>query len=111
MKRVALTIFLVLFAASIIGRSVERTAVWASQHAHDFARSTPDRAGARMAEARKHTPWQVQTKSIEDGSLIASFERSADLPFLENALHHLLPAFLEDSNNRALSSRAPPSFI
>ena len=64
-----------------------------------------------MAEARKHTPWQVQTKSIEDGSLIASFEKSADPPFLENALHHLLPAFLEDSNNRAFSSRAPPSFI
>ena len=67
--------FMVLFAASIIGRSVERTVVWVSQHAHDYARSTPDRAGARMAGDRKHTPWQVQTKSIEDGSLIAWFER------------------------------------
>src|SRR5215831_329092 len=111
MKRVLLTAFLALFVASIIGRSVERTVVWASQHAHDFGRSTPDRAGARMGEARKHTPWQVQTKSIEDGSLTAAFERSGDPPILETALHHLLAVFIEDPGNRALSSRAPPSFI
>jgi hypothetical protein len=111
MKRVLLTAFLGLFVASIIGRSVERTVVWASQHAHDFSRSAPDRAGARMGEARKHTPWQVQTKSIEDGSLATAFDRSIDPPLLEAVLHHLLTGFIEDPNNRALSSRAPPSFI
>jgi hypothetical protein len=111
MKRVLLTAFLALFVASIIGRSVERTVVWA-QHAHDFARSTPDRAGAKMGEARKHTSWQVQTtKSIEDGSLMAAVEKSAEPPMLETALHHLSKIFIEDPNNRALSSRAPPSFI
>jgi hypothetical protein len=112
MKRILLTGFLALFAASIIGRSVERTMVWVSQHAHDFGRSTPDRAGARMGEARKHTSWQVQTaKSITDGSLMAASERSADPPLLETTLHHLLTVFIEDPNNRALSSRAPPKFI
>jgi hypothetical protein len=112
MKRILLTTFLALFVASTIGRSVERTVVWASQHAHDFARSAPDRAGARMGEARKHTPWQVQiTKSIEDNSLMAAVEKSAEPPLLETALHHLSTVFVEDPNNRALSSRAPPSFI
>ena len=111
MKRIALTLFLGLFAASVIGRSVERTAVWVSQHAHDFARSTPDRAGVRMGEARKHTPWQVQTKSVEDSSLMAAFERWTEPPLLETALHHLFTVFIEDPGNRALSSRAPPSFI
>jgi hypothetical protein len=111
MKRIALTLFLGLFAASVIGRSVERTVVWASNHAHDFARSAPDRAGARMGEARKHTPWQVQTKSIEDGSLIAASEQSADPPLSETALHHLLTGFIEEPGDCALSSRAPPSLI
>ena len=112
MKKILLTAFLGLFVVSIVGRSVERTAVWVSQHAHDFARSTPDRAGVRMGEARKHTPWQVQiTKSIEDGSMLAPFNESLDPPLLETALHHLSTVFIEDPNNRALSSRAPPTFI
>jgi hypothetical protein len=110
MKRGLLTAFLALFVASIIGRSVERTVVWA-QHAHDFARST-DRAGARMGEARKHTSWQVQTtKTIEDSSLMAAFEKSAEPPLLETALHHLSTVFVEHPNDRAVSSRAPPTFI
>jgi hypothetical protein len=112
MKRGLLTVFLALFVASTIGRSVERTVVWASRQAHDFARSSPDRAGVRMGEARKHTPWQVQiTKSIEDGSMLAPFNESLDPPLLETALHHLSTVFIEDPNNRALSSRAPPTFI
>jgi|SRR5690349_21039687 hypothetical protein len=112
MKRVLLTAFLALFVASIIGRSVERTALWAATHAHDFARSSPDRAGVRMGEARKHTPWQVQiTKSIQDGSLMAAFEKSAEPPLLETALHQLSTVFIQDPGSRALSSRAPPSFI
>jgi len=112
MKRIVLTAFLALFATSIIGRSVERTAVWVSQHAHDFARSTPDRTGARMGEARKHTPWQVQTtKSVEDGSLVASSEGAAEPPLVENAFHHLLTDFMEGPDSHTLSSRAPPSFI
>jgi hypothetical protein len=111
MKRILLTAFLGLFVVSIVGRSVERTAVWVSQHAHDFARSTPDRTGVRMGEARKHTPWQVQTKSVEEGSLMAASDRLTEPPLLETALHHLSVVFIEDPGNRALSSRAPPSFI
>jgi hypothetical protein len=112
MKRIALTLFLGLFAASVIGRSVERTVVWASNHAHDFARSAPDRAGARMGEARKHTPWQqVQTKTLEDGTLVAPVERSLDPPLVESALHQLPTGVAEDPNSSVVSSRAPPAFI
>ena len=110
MKRVALTVFLALFAASIIGRSVERTVSWASQHAHDFGRSTPDRTGVRMAEARKHTPGQL-SKSLQDGSLDLSIIRSFEPPLPETTLYHALTAFVTDPNEHILSSRAPPAII
>jgi len=110
MKRVALSVFLALFAASVIGRSVERTVSWASQHAHDFGRSTPDRTGVRMAEARKHNPGQL-SKSVQDGSLALSFTRSFDPLLPETTLHHALTAVVLDPNNRILSSRAPPAII
>src|SRR3954467_15807275 len=112
MKRLALTIFLVTFAASIIGRSVERTASWAAQHSNDdFRHSTPDRAGSRMGEGRKHMPWQAHTKLLEHGSLAVAFDRSAEPPLSESNVHHGVGAAVSENSGRILSSRAPPSLL
>jgi hypothetical protein len=111
MKKLVLTIFLAIFCTSVIGRSVERTVEWASQHAHDFGHSSPVRGTARMGEARKHTPWQVHTKLLQSGSLAVSFARTWDPQLPESAIHHAPATFISDPNSRVLSSRAPPSLI
>ena len=113
MKRLVLTIFLVIFCASIIGRTVERTASWAAQHSNndDFKHSTPNRAGARMGEGRKHIPWQVHTKLLEHGYMAVSFDRSTDPPLSESAVHNNLGAVVTEQIGRTLSSRAPPSLL
>ena len=110
MRRVLLALFLTVFAASVIGRSVERTRAWAAQNAHDFGRSTPDRSSARMGEARKHTLWQVHTKVLQDGPIAVSSVCST-LPRLpESSLHQVLAPLVCGPNDRAFSSRAPPQF-
>jgi hypothetical protein len=111
MKRLVLTIFLAIFGTSVVGRSVERTVEWASQHAHDFGHSKPVRGTARMGEARKHTPWQVRTKLLQGGSLAVSFARTWDPPLPEGATHQAPTTFISDPNSRELCSRAPPSLI
>ena len=111
MKKVVLTVFLAVFAASVIGRSVARTAAWTA-HASDFGRSKSDRGGARMGEARsKVTPWQVDPKPLQDGSFAASFVRSLDPPRQDGALHHTDSTFVSVQSSRNLSSRAPPTLI
>jgi hypothetical protein len=110
MKRVVLTVFLAVFAASVIGRSVVRTAAWTADHASGH--SKPDRGGARMGETRsKHTQWQVDPKPLQDESLAASLVRSLDPPRQDGALHHADSTFVSDQSNRTLSSRAPPALI
>ena len=112
MKRVVLTVFLAVFAASVIGRSVARTAAWTADHASDFGHSKSDRGGARMGETRsKHTQWQVDPKPLQDGSLEASFVRSLDPPLQDGTLHHADSTFVSDLSSRTLSSRAPPTLI
>jgi hypothetical protein len=112
MKKVGLIIFLVTFAVSVVGRSVERTATWAAQHANnDFRHSTPNRTGARLGEGRKHTPWQTQTKLLEDGSMAVSFDRCPDPPLAESSVNHGPFTAPADHGDRTLSSRAPPSFL
>jgi hypothetical protein len=112
MKKVALRIFLCIFVASVLGRTVERTASWAAQHANnDFGHSGPNRTGARMAEGRKHSPWQVHTKLLEDGSMAVSFEKSPDPPLAERTVHHGMIFALPDQGGLTLSSRAPPVLL
>jgi hypothetical protein len=113
MKRFVLTIFLVIFSVSIIGRTVERTASWAAQHSNndDFKHSTPNRAGSRMGEGRKHTPWQVHTKLLEHGYMAVSFDRSTDPTLSESAVHHSLGGAAMEQIGRTLSPRAPPSLL
>src|SRR5579883_1906406 len=109
MKRAVLALFLTIFTVSVIGRSVARTVDWAAQHAHDYGRSAPDRASARMGEARKHTPWQVHTKSLQDTSMAVAFVRSTDPLLTETTYQHALISFVFDQNDKTLSSRAPPA--
>ena len=110
MKRFVLTVFLAVFAASVIGRSVARTAAWTAGHASDLGHSKSDRGGARMGEARsKLTPWQADPKPLQDGSMAASFVRLLDPPQQDGALHHPDSTFVSDQSSRILSSRAPPT--
>lgn len=111
MKKVALRIFLCIFVASVLGRTVERTASWAAQHANDFGHSSPNRTGARMAEGRKHSPWQAHTKLLEDGSMAVYFEKSPDPPVAERTVHIGTIFVLPNQGSLTLSSRAPPSLL
>jgi hypothetical protein len=111
MKRVVLTAFLVVFAASIIGRSVARTVAYTAQHADDLGHSKSDRGAARMGEARKHTSWQVHTKVLQDSFATDSLERSVEPPQPDRTLQHIALTFASDQYNHTLSSRAPPTLI
>ena len=111
MKRAVLALFLTIFTVSVVGRSVVRTVDWAAQRAHDFGRGAPDRASARMGEARKHTQWQVHTKSLQDTSMAISFVRSTDPLLTETTYHHALISLISAQNEKILSSRAPPASI
>jgi hypothetical protein len=84
---------------------------WAAQHADDFGHSKRDRGIARLAETRKHTPWQVHTKLLQDGSLATSFAQTSDPPLPESTLQHAQVTFISNQNSRTLSPRAPPSLI
>ena len=111
MRRLVLTIFLLFYTASVAGLTVVRTKAWAAQRAHDLKHPRPAR-GAQISEAQRYSPHQVQTKLLEDGSvLVSSFVRSSDLPHSETALYHRLTGFVADQNGRAVSSRAPPVLL
>ena len=112
MKRFASTIFLVIFTASIVGRTVERTTAWTALHVRNFKHSDPSHTGTRIAEVQKQAPRQVATKLVEDGSVLyVPFVRSVNTPRSADAFAHRLTDFVADSNHRTLSSRAPPAIL
>jgi hypothetical protein len=112
MKRVTAAIFLLIFVLSTAVRTMERTEAWVAQQAFKSKYLTPSRTGQPTAELHKQNPQAKQTKHLEDGwGLHVSFSRSSDMPPSANALAHPLTGFATDSNDRALSPRAPPSLL
>lgn len=109
-KRVTAAIFLLIFAASTVRRTMERTETWAAQHASNSKHLSPSRTGPPTAELHKQNPKEKHTRLLEDGwGLHVSFVRSSDTPPSANALSHPLTGFATDPNDQALSPRAPPS--
>jgi|SRR5262245_15451343 len=112
MKRVTASIFLLIFAVSTAGRTIERTEAWAAQHVLKSKPLDPSSPGQPTAETHKQQPREKQTKLLEDGSILhVSFIRSSNTPPSTNALAHPLTGFIADPNDRTLSSRAPPSLL
>jgi len=65
-----------------------------------------------MAEVQKQAPRQVQTRLVEDGSVLyVPFVRSVNTPPSADAFAHRLTDFVADSNHQTLSSRAPPTLL
>ncbi len=111
-KRVTATIFLLIFTASMLGRSIERAEVWAAEHKAHSKHSAPHHSATGIAEAHKQGPRQGQTKLSEDGSVLhASFVRSFNAPPSIGILAHGLTGFVADPNGQTVSSRAPPSLL
>jgi hypothetical protein len=111
LKRVTSTIFLLVFTVSIVGRTMERTEAWVSQHALNSKHSHPGKAGDSKAELHKQAPRQSQTRLSEDGSVLdISFVRSLNAPPSIHIASYGLTEFVADPNERILSSRAPPTF-
>src|SRR6185295_1975125 len=106
MRRLALTIFLLLFTLSAAARTFERTEAWAAEHPRHAHRS------AGFNESHKHSPHDVQTKLLEDGSVGDSASAvSSDPPHSETAFHSQLSDFAAVPNDRIDSSRAPPALV
>jgi hypothetical protein len=113
MKKKAATsaILLVLFIACTIGRTIARTEEWATKHSHHSQRFS-QRGETGTAYLDKQTPHPIQTKLLEDGWVLeVSFVRVLNTPPRAANLAHVLPGFVPEPNNRALSSRAPPGFL
>jgi hypothetical protein len=110
-KAAASAILLVLFIAGTIGRTIERTEEWATKHSHHSQRFT-QRGETGTAYLGKQTPHPIQTKLLEDGWVLdVSFVRVPNTPPRAANLAHVLPGFVPEPSNRALSSRAPPGFL
>jgi hypothetical protein len=110
-KAAASTILLVLFIACTIGRTIERTEEWAAKQSHHSQRLS-HRGATGTAYLDKQTPHPMQTKLLEDGWVLdVSFVRVLNTPPQAANLAHVLPGFVPEPNNRALSSRAPPGFL
>jgi hypothetical protein len=102
-KRVTSAIFLLVFTASVIGRSVERTKAWAAEHGHKSAKGIT---------LHKQTDRQSQTKLWEDGTaLYVPFVRSFDALSSTNAARRSLTGFVTDPRGQSISSRAPPAIL
>src|SRR5437870_3928693 len=111
MKKIASTIFLFFYAASIVGTTVERTEVWASEHVHHFKHFDSGHT-PHVAQGHKHSPHAINTRVVEDGSVLVSpFVRSSHPPSLATALHQVLTGFDAEWNSGAISSRAPPTLL
>jgi hypothetical protein len=111
MRKFVLAIFILFYATSVVGTTMERTENWAAERAQGIKHQ---RSGghAGITESHKRSPHQVQTKWLQDGSgLVSSFVRSSDPPYSETALHQLLAGFPADQNGRTISSRAPPVLL
>ena len=109
MKRVASTILLLLFTTSIVGRTIERTEAWASQHALDSKHRGEHHTSFGMAKAHKDSARQG-TKIGEDGWLLdISFISSLATPPSHDRIPHALTSFIADPNRQIVSSRAPPT--
>ena len=112
MKRVAASIVLLIFAASTVRRTVERTEAWAAQYVFKSKHLFPSGPIQPVAEFHKQNPKEKQTKLLQDGwGLHVSFVRCSNTPPSTNALAHPLTGFVADLNQRALCSRAPPSLL
>jgi hypothetical protein len=111
LKRVASTVFLLVFIASVVGRTIERTQAWAEQHGLGLKQISQNQAGVGISKGHKSVGRQGQTKLVEDGwALDISFARSLHAPPSHDALAHVLTGFLGDPNRQIFSSRAPPYF-
>src|SRR5947207_828627 len=111
MRKFALAIFILFYAASVVGLTMERTENWAAERANGLKHHR-SRSHAGITESHKRSPHSSQTKLLQDGfGLVSSFVRSSDPPYSETALHHLLSGFLTDRNHQTLSSRAPPGLL
>src|ERR1700680_2754671 len=108
MRKFVLAIFVVFYATSVVGMTMERTENWAAERAQG---KKHQRSGGHtgITESHRRSPHQIQTKLIPDGfGLVSSFVRSSDPPYSETALHQLFSGFSPDQNGRTISSRAPP---
>jgi hypothetical protein len=110
-RRLALTIFLLFYTASVVGLTVERTEQWASQSAGDHQHSRPHSHAAGFGEAHKRSPHQVNTKLHEDSSDLIHIARTVGPYLSETELHQRPIEFVSDANSRTVSSRAPPKFL
>jgi len=103
-KRVTSAIFILVFTASVIGRSVERTKTLAAEHGHKSAKG--------ITEVHKQIDRQSQTKLWEDGTaLYVSFIRSFDALTSADIPRRSLTGFVSDPRGQSLSSRAPPAIL
>jgi len=110
-KRVASAIFLLIFAAATAGRIFERTEAWAAQHTYSKHLAS-NNSGQPLAETHKHQQRERQSKLLEDGSVLhVSFVSSANAFIYSDVLLHQLTRLIADSNERSLSSRAPPILL
>ena len=109
MRRLIVAFFLLFYTASVVGLTAKRTEEWAAERADNF--KLPSHLGARMGEAHKHAPHQVQTKLHEDFSILSSFVRTLSLPLFETGLYDRLVWFAASRNSHTLSPRAPPTFF
>ena len=108
MRRLISALFIVLYTVSVIGLTIDRTQARAAEHARD-SKHGRSKHGARIGEWHRRSPRQLNTKLMEDGSVLAS-------PFIytyptryETALHHLLSGSIAVQGARLISSRAPPT--
>ena len=111
MRKFVLALFILFYATSVVGMTMERTENWAAERAQGLKHQ---RSGghAGITDSHKHSPHQVQTKLLQDGfGLVSAFVRSSDPPYSETALHQLLSGFPPDQNGRIISSRAPPVLL
>jgi len=111
MRKLALFTFLLFYTASIVAVTAERTATWVTEHPQVVGHSDCDPA-PHLCESRKHSPHQVQTKLLEDGSVfVPAFVCSSDPPHCETDLHNPLPGVVATQSDRIIPPRAPPSAL
>jgi hypothetical protein len=111
MKRLAFTIFALLYGLSTLGLTAERTQVWLTEHASLGKHGHSDH-GLRAEDLRRPSQPHVRsTLLLEDHSVVSSFVRSFDPIHSESELHHRFTDFTPEQRSRTISSRAPPTIL
>src|SRR5216117_75640 len=106
MRKLALFTFLLLYAGSVVGLTVERTATWVTEHRRVVEHPGSDR-GPHLCESRKHSAHPLQTRLSEDWSVcVPPFVPASDAPGCEGDLLDLLCGFVGTQSGRIIPPRA-----